>query len=145
MGYRVTTIEIVMSVPSVEETAEWYERVLGWKAEFDTFDEGGRCAFGSVYLPAPEDEGVAEAPFRGFNLSRHGAGAEGYEKGERYFTALVQVDDADAVYERAVGAGAVVDGPPQDQPWRMRTFGMKDLNGFVLMFAQHLGTGSPAG
>jgi catechol 2,3-dioxygenase-like lactoylglutathione lyase family enzyme len=29
-------------VPSVEDTAAWYERILGRKGHFDTFNEAGQ-------------------------------------------------------------------------------------------------------
>jgi catechol 2,3-dioxygenase-like lactoylglutathione lyase family enzyme len=46
----VDQIILTLHVPSIEDTAAWYERILGWKGHFDTFDEAGQCLFGSVML-----------------------------------------------------------------------------------------------
>ena len=32
-------VEVMLSVPSIEDTAAWYERVLDWEGAYDTFDE----------------------------------------------------------------------------------------------------------
>ncbi len=139
--YSVEKIESIFWGPDIEATAEWYERVLGWKADYDAYDEEGRCTFGSVHLPSADDAGRPDAPFRGMNLSRYGADAAPYNTGDKHFTAMVHVDDVDAVYERAVQNGATVDGPPQDQDWGFRIFGMADVNGFGLMVAQDIQPG----
>jgi catechol 2,3-dioxygenase-like lactoylglutathione lyase family enzyme len=66
MAHMGTTTQVVLTlhVPSVEEAAAWYQRVLGWMGHFDTFDEAGQCLFGSVMLQ--------ENPFVGLNLARSG-------------------------------------------------------------------------
>ena len=46
--YRVLKIEVILTVPSIEGTAAWYEGVLGWTGHYDAYDERGRCTFGSV-------------------------------------------------------------------------------------------------
>ncbi len=135
--YTVSAVEMTLEVPDVEETQEWYGRVLGWEADQDAFDEDGSCTYGSVHLPSPEDAGAPRPPFRGFNLAAYDAGRGAYSRGDKHFTIMVVVDDVDAAYERAVAGGAQTAGPPADQPWLMRVFCMTDLNGFNLMFAQH--------
>ena len=45
--YSVQKIEVILTVPSIEEAGAWYER-LGWRAHLDTFDKDGHCLFGSV-------------------------------------------------------------------------------------------------
>jgi uncharacterized glyoxalase superfamily protein PhnB len=51
----------------------------------------------------------------------------------------VNVDDVDAHYERAVAAGADVEGPPVDQPYGERTYGVRDPEGHQWWFARTLG------
>lgn len=55
----INRIVLTLHVPSVEATAAWYERLLGWQGHFDTFDTAGHCLFGSVMLQP--------TPFVGFN------------------------------------------------------------------------------
>jgi uncharacterized glyoxalase superfamily protein PhnB len=51
----------------------------------------------------------------------------------------VHVDDVDAHYQRAVDAGAVPDDQPTDQPYGVRSYGIKDLEGHQWWFSQPLG------
>ena len=124
----VQTIEFILTVPSIEETQEWYRRVLGWDTDCDIFDQQGICQFGSVV-------GNADG-FKGFNLDRWKGDAESYRAADQHFTALIYVDDVDALYERALAAGHRPDSAPQNQFWGARTFLLHDLNGFALNFAQ---------
>ena len=50
----------------------------------------------------------------------------------------VRVPDVDAHYARAVAAGAEVDGPPQDQPYRERLYAAVDPEGHQWWFATPL-------
>lgn len=43
-----TGIYATFTVESVDETMEWYQRMLGWQVGKDAFDEEGNCTFGSV-------------------------------------------------------------------------------------------------
>jgi len=57
-------------------------------------------------------------------------------------TALhLYVPDADAVYERAIQAGAASTHPPIDQPYGDREAGVKDLSGNYWYIATHKATG----
>jgi predicted enzyme related to lactoylglutathione lyase len=128
--YHVQRIEVVLTVPSIEETAVWYEQVLGWTAHYDAFDDQGNCLFGSV--------SVSLEPFVGFNLARLPAGGgPGLPVGPRS-SAWVFVDDVDALYGRVVENGGLPDAPPEEQFWGSRTFKMKDVNGFEITFVHML-------
>jgi uncharacterized glyoxalase superfamily protein PhnB len=48
---------------------------------------------------------------------------------------FVHVDDVDAHYERARGAGALIDSQPVDQPYGQREYGARDLEGHRWWFA----------
>jgi PhnB protein len=50
----------------------------------------------------------------------------------------VHVDDVDTHYERAVGAGAAVQGPPEDMEYGVRSYGVLDLDGHQWWFATPL-------
>jgi uncharacterized glyoxalase superfamily protein PhnB len=44
------------------------------------------------------------------------------------------VDDADALHAELLGRGAKIDYEPCDQPWKMREFGIQDLDGNDIAF-----------
>ena len=134
--YTLQKIDVVLTVPSIEETAAWYERVLGWVGHYDVFDAEGRCLFGSVMCGDLESVMQGKETFRGFNLSRLSEDAASHDQGCANFCAMIFVDDVEAVYARAVENKAAVDTAPEDQLWGGRTFSMQDLNGFRLMFVQ---------
>ena len=135
--YKVEKIEIILTVPSIEETATWYERVLGWTGHYDTFDTEGRCTFGSVMHGDMDAVMREEEPFTGINLSRFQGEPSSYNAEVTHFTALIHVDDVDAVYDRVIDSGITTPGSaPENQPWGGRTFGLRDLNGFTLNFVQ---------
>ena len=80
-----------MSVPSIEKTIEWYERVMGWKGHFDVFDEDGKCSYGSV----------SGGKNHFFNLSRVRFG-EATKNPAPFVTFYVHVKDVDAAYKKVV-------------------------------------------
>jgi uncharacterized glyoxalase superfamily protein PhnB len=134
--YPVRKVEMMLTVPSIEGTVAWYECVLGWVGHYDVFDAEGRCLFGSVMCGDLESVMQGKETFRGFNLSRFSEGTASYSQGCANFSALIFVDDVEAVYARAVENEATVDGAPENQLWGGRTFSMQDLNGFRLTFVQ---------
>jgi predicted enzyme related to lactoylglutathione lyase len=125
--YKVEKVEVILTVPSIEETAAWYERVLGWNAHYDVFDAQGRCTFGSVMLGDVEAVIRGDAPFTGMNLSRC-QGAPGSYREPAHFTALIRVDDVDALDARVVQKGVTPPSSPRDEPWGGRTLVVQDLN-----------------
>ena len=123
--HTVLKVEVILSVPSIEETAEWYERVLGWSSDFDAYDEQGRCTFGSVTN--------GEGDLAGFNLSRAQSGTRPVKRGEG-FTGFVLVDNVDALFAQVLASSVAYDSPPENQVWGGRTFSMRDINGYRLTF-----------
>ena len=114
--YLVKRIEVALRVPSIEKAVAWYERVLGWK---------GHCQFGSVM------HGDI-----GLNLSRFSEKDVPYSNAYSNFTASIVVDNVDDVYTRVVENGWTPDSAPKNEFWGGRTFTMRDMNGFKLMFVQ---------
>jgi catechol 2,3-dioxygenase-like lactoylglutathione lyase family enzyme len=49
----------------------------------------------------------------------------------------IEVDDVDAVYERALAAGAEIVYPITDEDWGLRRFFVRDPNGAVINITQH--------
>jgi uncharacterized glyoxalase superfamily protein PhnB len=50
----------------------------------------------------------------------------------------VHVPDVDAHYQKAVAAGADVEGEPEDMPYGVRSYGVKDLEGHQWWFVTPL-------
>jgi len=129
--YAVDKVEVILTVPSIEETQAWYERVLGWNGHCDIHDAEGRCGFGCVMCG--ELESVADGrSLTGFNLSRFQGDAASYGSGGTHCTLFVKVDDVEDAYARVVDCGIEIDAPLAEQPWGGRTFSIFDLNGFHL-------------
>jgi uncharacterized glyoxalase superfamily protein PhnB len=133
--YSVDKVEVILSVPSIEETQAWYERVLGWEGHCDVRDEEGRCGFGCV-MRGELGSFADGRPLTGFNLGRFEGSPAAYGKDNGHCTLFVKVDDVEEVYARAVESGAPIDAPLEDQPWGGRTFSLYDLNGFHLTLYQ---------
>jgi predicted enzyme related to lactoylglutathione lyase len=134
--YAVNKIEINLAVPSIEETIEWYARVLGWSGGIDTYDTQGHGTFGDVVCGERIEDPSGKEPSMGFNLERFSGDPEVYRREQPHFSAFIKVDDVDAVYARVQASGTATDGPSQDQLWGGRLFSMVDLNGFHLIFYQ---------
>ena len=111
----VDRIEVTLTVPSVEDTIAWYERLLGWVGHCDAFDDEWRCIFGSVSCETALTSG--EGTFIGFNLSRASAEGDGMT-GRSYCSASawVFVDDVDQVYATVVDSGVTAEAAPRNQP-----------------------------
>ena len=133
--YAVDKVEVILTVPSIEEAQSWYKRVLGWNGYCDGHDAEGHCFFGCVM--SGELDSVADGrPLTGFNLSRFQGDAASYGMGDPHCTLFVKLDDVEDVYARVVESGVEIDAPLEDQPWGGKTFSIPDLNGFHLTLYQ---------
>lgn len=129
--YAVDKVEVTLTVPSIEETQVWYERVLGWNGYCDIHDTEGYCGFGCVMCG--ELDSVADGrPLTGFNLSRFQGDAASYGAGGAHCTLFVKVDNVEDAYARVVASGVEIETPLAEQPWGGKTFSLFDLNGFHL-------------
>ncbi len=124
----INQIVLTLHVPSIVDTAAWYERILGWKGHFDTFNEAGLCLFGSVLLK--------ESPPVGFNLSLSGA-SKALEQCN-HCSSWIYVEDVDAIYCRVMEQGWPVETAPENQFWGERLFKLRDMNGNQLIIAQQI-------
>jgi len=57
---------------------------------------------------------------------------------DQLWDAYFWVDDADALHQEFVAAGATIDYGPCDQPWNCREFGIQDLDNHDIAFGQDL-------
>jgi len=102
----------VLHVPDVTATATFYRDVLGF-----TWDFGDE-----TYAVVWRD-----------NSAIHFVRDEGSPKGIHLFQ---WVKDVDAYYKEIIGRGAKAPAEPKDQPYGIREFGVKDINGVGIVFGQ---------
>jgi catechol 2,3-dioxygenase-like lactoylglutathione lyase family enzyme len=99
----------VLAVPDLARSAAFFRDVLGW-----LFFVKDQCQFLAGACPDALPAG---------QLGDHS-----------YFGYLV-VDDVDAYHGRVQAAGVEVVKPLRDEPWGMREFGLRTVDGHRLMIA----------
>jgi lactoylglutathione lyase len=112
-------VSVIVFVEDVARSLDFYERVVG--AELDHFDEDG--SYGEL------KSGIGFAAHHHvehhLDLSFHRNEAGGLPSG---FELEFAVDDVDAVFARAVDAGAEAVWEPREKPWG-RSALLRDLDG----------------
>lgn len=104
----------VLHVTDVAATAAFYRDVLGFKCDF------GDDTYAVVWRD---------------NSAVHFVRGEGGPHGVHLFQ---WVKDVDAYYREIVGRGASVAAEPTDQPYGIREFGLRDINGVAIVFGQDI-------
>ncbi len=123
----------IVYVPSVPATIAFYENAFGFEDSF--IHEGkdyGELKTGATKLAFTAHELAATAvpfPYRSVSMNDDALGVE--------FT--LTTTDVDALFERAIGAGATALSSPHDMPWGQRVAYVKDLNGFAIGLATPMG------
>ncbi len=106
-----------LPVRDVRETAEWYQNRLGFALRF--------------YYGDPPTHGAVEL---GQATVHFYPGDPNPDRHWLYF----QVEDIDETYEWFRDNGLATSDSPTDQPWQMREFNLRDLNGYHLRFGAAL-------
>jgi predicted enzyme related to lactoylglutathione lyase len=104
----------VLHVPDVSATATYYRDVLGFTWDF------GDESYAVVWRD---------------NSAIHFVRDEGNPRGVHLFQ---WVKDVDAYHTEIVGRGAEVAMAPRDQPYGLREFGVRDINGVGILFGQDI-------
>ncbi|HZR25336.1 MAG TPA: VOC family protein [Vicinamibacterales bacterium] len=104
----------VLHVPDVLATTAFYRDVLGFTCDFG--DE--------TYAVVWRD-----------NSAIHFVKDETLPQGIQLFQ---WVKDVDAYYREIVARGADVSGEPTNQPYGLREFGLRDINGVQIVFGQDI-------
>jgi uncharacterized glyoxalase superfamily protein PhnB len=104
----------VLHVPDVSATAAFYRDVLGFTWDF------GDEAYAVVWRD---------------NSAIHFVRDEGGPRGVHLFQ---WVKDVDACYREIVDRGAKVRREPADQPYGIREFSVRDINGVEIVFGQDI-------
>jgi predicted enzyme related to lactoylglutathione lyase len=113
----------VLAVPDLERSAAFYHDALGFEVR-EIGDAGWRiferddCRIMAGSCP----DALPAA-----------------QLGDHSYFAYLVVDDADAYYLRVKAANAEVTKPITDEPWGMREFGLRTVDGHRLMIGQDTG------
>ena len=102
----------VLHVPDVAATVAFYRDVLGFTCDF------GDDRYAVVWRD---------------NSAIHFVRDQGPPRGVHMFQ---WVNDVDSYYDEIIGRGATVAAAPADQPYGIREFGLRDINGVELVFGQ---------
>jgi lactoylglutathione lyase len=119
-------VSVIAFVEDVARSLDFYERVVG--AELDHFDEDG--SYGE--LKAGIGFAAHHHVERHLDLSFHRNEAGELPGG---FELEFAVDDVDAVFTRAIDAGAEVVWEPREKPWG-RSALLRDLDGVFFHLTQ---------
>ena len=107
----------VLHVANVEAAAAFYRDVLGFKWDF------GDDAYAVVWRD---------------NSAVHFVREDGTPQGVHLFQ---WVKDVDAYFKEVIGRGARVVSEPTNQPYGIREFALRDINGVEIVFGQDIGHG----
>ncbi len=112
----------VIAVPDVSASAEFYRTVLGFEVH-EIGDPGWRFFIrDKVFIMAGECPDAL--PPR--------------ELGDHSWFAYIEIDGIDAFYEAVRDNGAEVASPIADQPWGMREFGVRTVDGHRIRFGAQI-------
>jgi predicted enzyme related to lactoylglutathione lyase len=110
----------VIAVHDLERSAQYYRDVLGF--EVRTIGDPGWRFFvrDQCFIMAGECRDALSPA----------------ELGDHSYFAYLEIDDIDAFYERLVSKNAEVAKPLRDEPWGMREFGIRTVDGHRIMFGR---------
>ena len=108
----------VLAVPDLEKSAAFYRDALGFEVH-DIGDPGWRmfCRIMAGHCP----DAIAPG-----------------ELGDHSYFAYLVVDDVDEFHESTVAQGVEIIKTLRDEPWGMREFGLRTIDGHRMMIGQEL-------
>lgn len=112
----------VLAVSNLKRSAEYYRRVLGF--EIRTMGDPGWRMFvrDNCKIMAGECPDAMPAA----------------ELGDHSYFGYFVVDDVNAFYQHVLSQQADVIKPISDEPWKMREFGIRTVDGHRIMIGQEL-------
>ena len=110
----------VIAVPSLEKSGAFYRDVLGFEVR-EMGDPGWRMfVSGACRIMAGECPDAMPAE----------------KTGDHSYFAYLVVDDVDAFHQRVAATGTKLIKPLRDEPWNMREFGLRTVDGHRIMIGQ---------
>jgi predicted enzyme related to lactoylglutathione lyase len=119
----IVDTRFVIAVPNLEQSGAFYRDVLGFEIH-EIGDPGWR-----MYVRDDCRILAGECP----------DAIPPSELGDHSYFAYFIVDDLDAELARVQAAGAQIIKPLRSEPWRMREFAVRTVDGHRIMIAQRLG------
>jgi predicted enzyme related to lactoylglutathione lyase len=119
----IVDTRFVIAVPDLMKSAAFYRDVLGFEI-IEIGDPGWRMYVrdGCCILAGECPDAIPAS-----------------ELGDHSYFAYFVVDDVDAELARVQSAGADIIKPLRSEPWHMREFGLRTVDGHRIMIAQRLG------
>ncbi|RQG87912.1 hypothetical protein EA462_13700 [Natrarchaeobius halalkaliphilus] len=124
-----TLSQVYLMVTDLERSREFYETVF----DLPIAETGSQ----SVAFETGRCELKLEQQFDDETLSAFGLSPPGDSRGDGAI-AVLEVDDVDAVYERATEAGATTPFGPADVEWGRRILLVEDPDGYVFEVSRPL-------
>jgi uncharacterized glyoxalase superfamily protein PhnB len=112
----------VLAVPNLDRSAAFYRDVLGFEVR-EMGDPGWRMFTRDACRIMAGECPDALPPA---------------EIGDHSYFAYLVVTDVDSFYQRAAATGAEITKHVADEPWRMREFGLRTVDGHRIMIGQDL-------
>jgi uncharacterized glyoxalase superfamily protein PhnB len=113
----------VIAVPNLATSCAFYRDVLGFEVK-EMGDPGWRTLVsGACRIMAGECPDAMPV----------------HETGDHSYFMYLTVDDVAAFHDRATAGGADITKPLRDEPWSMREFGLRTVDGHRIMIGQRLG------
>jgi PhnB protein len=117
----------------VAAAIDWLSEAFGFREELRYVEPDGRISHAEVRV---DDAAIMlGGPGSGYQNPRH--------TGHVSQLVVVQVDDADAHYERAKAAGATILAEPADQPYGDRAYRVEDPEGHHWSFHHPIASPTP--
>jgi predicted enzyme related to lactoylglutathione lyase len=110
----------VLAVHDLARSAAWYRDVLGCETREPDPGNWTFCRLGAV----------------DFMLGRCPDAMPASDLGDHSYVAYLRVDDVEAFHDRAVGAGAEITKPLTEEPWGMREFALRSVDGHRFTLGQ---------
>ena len=108
----------VLAVPDLAKSAAWYRDVLGFEI-YEIGDPGWRFYVrDGVFIMAGECRDAI--PPR--------------DLGDHSYFAYIEVDEIDALHDEVAAKGAEILAPLRNQPWGMREFALRTIDGHRITF-----------
>jgi uncharacterized glyoxalase superfamily protein PhnB len=111
----------VLAVHDLAKSAAWYRDVLGCETRDPDPGNWTFCRLGAII-----DFMLGECP----------NAMPASDLGDHSYVAYLRVDDVDAFHDRAVEAGADITKPLTEEPWGMREFALRSVDGHRFTLGQ---------
>lgn len=132
--YDLETVEVWLNVHSVEDTIDWYEKVFYWRGEIDEYakNDKGIATFGCITNGNYQVDNEIIPSTTAMCIMR------GEVEEKHSHVIFVIVSDIELIYNNAKHYNCDIVNDIKTQPWGMKTFELKDINGYILRVAQRV-------